>query len=63
MLLSFILKSNGGFAPAAPERQCDESLNPPYFYSERQKKVVIARNPALRGMTKQSPEGASLRSQ
>ena len=29
-------------------------------YSERQKKVVIARNPALRGMTKQSPEIASL---
>jgi len=33
------------------------------LYSERQKKVVIARNPALRGMTKQSPEIASLRSQ
>jgi len=28
-------------------------------YSERQKKVVIARNPALHGMTKQSPEIAS----
>ena len=31
MLLSFILKSKGGFAPAAPERQRGESLNPPYF--------------------------------
>ena len=31
MLLSFILKSNVGFAPATPERQHGESLNPPYF--------------------------------
>ena len=28
--------------------------------SERQMKVVVARNPAFRGMTKQSPEIASL---
>jgi hypothetical protein len=63
MLLSFMFESKGGFAPAAPERQRGESLNSPCFYSKRQKKVVIARNPALRGMTKQSPEIASLRSQ
>ena len=34
--------------------------DPIVSYSERQKKVVIARNPAFRGMTKQSPEIALL---